>query len=97
MPKSFATINVYYYFVARAVSYLIYFSPGEIPQYRVWEDIHHVAFLTPWPNTPGFTVLIPRKHLSNDIFSLQEDDYIGMLPIFNHFIFLKICYSCHSL
>ncbi|PWY95611.1 HIT-like protein [Aspergillus sclerotioniger CBS 115572] len=45
---------------------------GELPQWRIWEDEHHVAFLTPFPNTPGFTVLVPRAHLSSDIFALEE-------------------------
>ncbi|PYI05050.1 HIT-like protein [Aspergillus sclerotiicarbonarius CBS 121057] len=45
---------------------------GELPQWRIWEDEDHVAFLTPFPNTPGFTVLVPRAHLSSDIFALEE-------------------------
>ncbi|CAF3283820.1 unnamed protein product [Rotaria sp. Silwood2] len=48
---------------------------GEEKQWRVWEDSEHVAFLTPFPNSPGFTVVIPRMHLSSDIFSLEEKDY----------------------
>lgn len=48
---------------------------GEEQQWRVWEDDDHVAFLTPFPNAPGFTVLVPRRHLSSDIFSLTDDDY----------------------
>ena len=48
---------------------------GEIPQWRVWEDAHHIAFLTPFPNTPGLTVVIPRKHLSSDILALDNDDF----------------------
>ncbi|XP_052414556.1 uncharacterized protein LOC127959419 [Carassius gibelio] len=48
---------------------------GEEKQWRVWEDKEHVAFLTPFPNTPGLTVLVPRKPLSSDIFRLEEDDY----------------------
>ncbi|XP_043086820.1 uncharacterized protein LOC122333320 [Puntigrus tetrazona] len=48
---------------------------GEEKQWRVWEDDEHVAFLTPFPNTPGLTVLVPRKPLSSDIFRLEEDDY----------------------
>ena len=44
-------------------------------QWRIWEDDDHVAFLTPFPNTPGFTVLVPRKHLSSDVFALETDDY----------------------
>ena len=45
---------------------------GEIPQWRVWEDSTHVAFLTPFPNSPGLTVLIPRRHLSSDIFRFVD-------------------------
>nr|XP_047123343.1 uncharacterized protein LOC124806449 isoform X2 [Hydra vulgaris]XP_047123344.1 uncharacterized protein LOC124806449 isoform X2 [Hydra vulgaris]XP_047123345.1 uncharacterized protein LOC124806449 isoform X2 [Hydra vulgaris]XP_047123346.1 uncharacterized protein LOC124806449 isoform X2 [Hydra vulgaris] len=48
---------------------------GEEKQWRIWEDSHHVAFLTPFPNTPGFTVIVPRKHLTSDIFSLDDTDY----------------------
>ncbi|XP_067119542.1 uncharacterized protein [Centruroides vittatus] len=44
-------------------------------QWRVWEDEDHVAFLTPFPNTPGFTVLVPRKHLDSNIFALDKQDY----------------------
>lgn len=52
---------------------------GEVPQWRVWEDKKHVAFLTPFGNTPGYTVLIPRKHLSSDVFSLDDHDYTDII------------------
>ncbi|XP_067229254.1 uncharacterized protein [Chanodichthys erythropterus] len=52
---------------------------GEEKQWRVWEDDGHVAFLTPFPNTPGLTVLVPRKPLSSDIFRLEESDYRQLL------------------
>ncbi|XP_056143699.1 uncharacterized protein si:ch211-256m1.8 [Lampris incognitus] len=52
---------------------------GEEKQWRVWEDSEHVAFLTPYPNTPGLTVLVPRKPLSSDIFRLQEADYNALI------------------
>ncbi|KAH9861105.1 hypothetical protein IAQ61_010841 [Plenodomus lingam] len=45
---------------------------GELLQYRVWEDDDHVASLTPFPNTPGFTVLVPRKRLVSDIFAIDK-------------------------
>lgn len=48
---------------------------GEEQQERVWEDEGHVAFLTPFPNTPGLTVLVPRRPLTSDIFRLEEQDY----------------------
>ena len=52
---------------------------GGLQQWRVWEDERHVAFLTPFANTPGFTVLVPRAHLSSDIFSLSETDYAALV------------------
>ncbi|KAL0571083.1 hypothetical protein V5O48_010874 [Marasmius crinis-equi] len=48
---------------------------GEIEQYRMYEDSKHVGFLTPFANTPGYTVLVPRVHLSSDIFSLEPHAY----------------------
>ncbi|XP_037647455.1 uncharacterized protein LOC119501266 [Sebastes umbrosus] len=52
---------------------------GEQQQWRVWEDSEHVAFLTPYPNTPGLTVVVPRKQLSSDIFKLEEADYKALI------------------
>ena len=51
---------------------------GDLPQWRVWEDNSHVAFLTPFGNTPGYTVLVPRRHLGSDIFGLEEQEYSGI-------------------
>ena len=52
---------------------------GELPSWKVWEDHSHVAFLTPFANSPGFTVLVPRKHLGSDIFSLSDQEYSELL------------------
>ncbi|XP_076871871.1 uncharacterized protein LOC143522069 [Brachyhypopomus gauderio] len=52
---------------------------GEEKQWRVWEDEEHIAFLTPFPNTPGLTVVIPRKPLTSDILQLEERDYKGLV------------------
>ncbi|ESK83797.1 histidine triad [Moniliophthora roreri MCA 2997] len=52
---------------------------GELDQWRVYEDEDHIAFLTPFANTLGFTVLVPRAHLPSDIFSLDESDYVMLL------------------
>lgn len=57
---------------------------GEIPQWRVWEDDHYVAFLTPFPNTPGLTVVIPRRHLSSDIFSLDTQEFVPLIRAAHH-------------
>ncbi len=52
---------------------------GEISSYKIWEDDKHLAFLTPFPNSPGFTVLIPKKNLSDYIFDLDDKDYIDLM------------------
>ncbi|XP_015238705.1 PREDICTED: uncharacterized protein LOC107090058 [Cyprinodon variegatus] len=52
---------------------------GEEQQWRVWEDESHVAFLTPFPNSPGFTVLVPRRPLTSDIFRLDRGDYEALV------------------
>jgi hypothetical protein len=48
---------------------------GELPQWRVWEDDQHVAFLTPYANTPGFTVHFIEPLLIID--HTQETDGLG--------------------
>lgn len=52
---------------------------GEQQQWRVWEDAQHVAFLTPYPNSPGLTVVAPRKPLPSDIFKLSDADYKALI------------------
>ena len=46
---------------------------GEAPSYKIWEDDLHIAFLTPYPNTEGFSVVIPKKHYPSYVFDLSED------------------------
>lgn len=52
---------------------------GEQQQWRVWEDSEHVAFLTPYPNRPGQTVVVPRKALNSDIFRMDDSDYKALI------------------
>ncbi len=35
---------------------------GEAPAHAIWEDEQHLAFLTIFPNTPGFSVVITKEH-----------------------------------
>src|SRR3989344_1507779 len=35
---------------------------GKSPAHIVWEDKQHIAFLSIYPNTDGFTVVINKKH-----------------------------------
>lgn len=52
---------------------------GEIPSYKVWEDDNYLAFLTPFPNTPGFTVVIPKKNPGDYIFGMDDDAIAGLM------------------
>ena len=36
---------------------------GEIKSWKVWEDSNYLAFLTPFPNTPGLTIVIPNTNV----------------------------------
>jgi len=52
---------------------------GEIPSRIVWESDTHIAFLTPFPNTPGFTVVIPKVNPGDNVFSLSDDEYHALM------------------
>jgi diadenosine tetraphosphate (Ap4A) HIT family hydrolase len=46
---------------------------GEVPSHQIWEDEKHLAFLTIFPNTPGFSVVITKEHYPSYAFDLPED------------------------
>jgi diadenosine tetraphosphate (Ap4A) HIT family hydrolase len=48
---------------------------GEIKYWKVWEDKKYLAFLTPFPNTAGVTIVVPKEYKGDYIFSLDEKDY----------------------
>jgi histidine triad (HIT) family protein len=52
---------------------------GKEKRWAIYEDDNHVAFLTPFPNTPGFTVLATREHLSSYIPSLPEERFLELM------------------
>jgi len=54
---------------------------GEFKSWIVWEDKNYMAFLTPFPNTPGFTVVIPKQNVGDYLFSLDSDEYQGLLAV----------------
>ena len=52
---------------------------NEIPCHKVWEDDKFLAFLTPFPNTPGLTVVIPKKNPGDYIFNIDSTLYADFL------------------
>jgi diadenosine tetraphosphate (Ap4A) HIT family hydrolase len=50
------------------------------PSHTLWEDEFHMAFLSIFPNTEAFTVVIPKKHLNSDVFQ-NVDESVSSLMI----------------
>lgn len=46
---------------------------GEMPCHKIWEDDKHLAFLSIFPNTEGFTVVIPKTHYPSYAFNVADD------------------------
>lgn len=40
----------------------------------IWEDKTHMAWLSPFPNTQGFSVVIPKKHHSSDVLAMPDKE-----------------------
>lgn len=54
------------------------FVSGELPCHKVWEDEQHLAFLTIFPNTEGFTVVATKEHLDSYVFN-NDDRVVAAL------------------
>lgn len=52
---------------------------GSMKSWKVWEDDEFLAFLTPFPNTPGFTVVIPKRNPGDYVFALDDALYVRFL------------------
>jgi len=46
---------------------------GEAPSYKIWEDEKHLAFLSIFPNTEGFSVVITKEHYDSYAFDLPDN------------------------
>lgn len=47
-------------------------AKGEAPAHLIWEDEKHMAFLSIFPNTDGFTIVIPKEHKPS--YAFENDD-----------------------
>jgi histidine triad (HIT) family protein len=52
---------------------------GEAPAHRIWEDERHLAFLSIYPNTEGFSVVITKEHFPSYAFDLPDDVLCGLV------------------
>ncbi|KAJ9124126.1 hypothetical protein QFC22_000922 [Naganishia vaughanmartiniae] len=51
----------------------------EIPCWKYYDTSSHVAFLTPFPNTTGYSCVIPKSYFSSDILAMPEEPYRQLL------------------
>lgn len=52
---------------------------GSIPSWKIWEDNNFLAFLTPFPIVDGQCVIIPKINQGDNLFELNDDQYINLL------------------
>lgn len=52
---------------------------GELPSQKIWEDEKHVAFLSIFPNTPGFTVVATKEHLPSYAFDNTDENLTALV------------------
>lgn len=52
---------------------------GEISAHKIWEDKKHLAFLSVFSNTEGFSVVITKKHYPSYAFNLPKNVLIDLL------------------
>lgn len=48
-------------------------AAGQAKAHIIWSDEKHIAFLSIFPNTEGFSVVIPRKHYPSYNFDLPDE------------------------
>lgn len=52
---------------------------NNIPAWKVWEDDNYLAFLTPFPSTPGLTIVIPKKNPGDYVFNMDDKALTGLM------------------
>lgn len=46
---------------------------GDLPCHKIYETKNHLAFLSIFPNTDGFSIVIPKVHYSSYFANLPQD------------------------
>jgi histidine triad (HIT) family protein len=52
---------------------------GKAPAHIIWEDERHLAFLSIFPNTEGFSVVITKEHYPSYAFDAPEEVFLDLL------------------
>ena len=56
-------------------------AKGEAPCHKIWEDDKHLAFLSIFPNTEGFSVVITKEHNPSYAFDNSDEVLLGLVLI----------------
>ncbi len=54
-------------------------AKGEAPCHKIWEDDKYLAFLSIFPNTEGFSVVITKEHYPSYAFALPDNVLADLL------------------
>lgn len=52
---------------------------GDAPSHKIWEDEHHLAFLSIFPNTEGFSVVVTKEHHGSDALGQPDEVLAGLV------------------
>jgi len=52
---------------------------GEVSSDKIWEDEKHLAILSIFPNTPGFTVVLTKEHKPSYAFENDDKTLTGLI------------------
>jgi histidine triad (HIT) family protein len=52
---------------------------GQIPSFIIWQNDTHAAFLTPFANTPGATVVVPKVNIGDNAFHLTDEQLTDLM------------------
>lgn len=52
---------------------------GKFQAHLIWQDKSHIAFLSIFPNTDGFTVVTTKKHYPSYAFDLEDKILAGLM------------------
>ncbi|CAL9377231.1 hypothetical protein SUDANB121_00990 [Nocardiopsis dassonvillei] len=53
-------------------------AAGQDSAHRIWEDADHLAFLSIFPNTEGFSVVVPKAHRTSYVVDLDPGEYAAL-------------------
>lgn len=54
------------------------------PSHKIWEDERHLAILSIYPNTEGFSVVLPKAHHPSYAFALDDAGPTGLVLAAKH-------------